>query len=121
MFPPITSIDTPVSMTTFPHSLTVTRLLSLQHVCLVHLCHLLEGRSLSDDGLPHVSPLSLSLITILAALSSPNKMKDHVDIRKTFHKGTSQLHRTHDLRSGSKDHHPSKKLGAENHMLQPNI
>jgi hypothetical protein len=27
-------------------------------------------------------------------------------------------HRTHDLRSGSQDHHPSKKLGAENHMLQ---
>ena len=32
------------------------------------------------------------------------------------------LHRTHDLCSGSQDHHPSKKkLGAENHMLQLNI
>jgi len=30
-------------------------------------------------------------------------------------------HRTHDPRSGSQDHHPSKKLGAENHMLQLNI
>jgi len=31
-------------------------------------------------------------------------------------------HRTHDLRSGSQDHHPSiQKLGAENHMLQLNI
>ena len=30
-------------------------------------------------------------------------------------------HRTHDLRSGSQDHRPSKKLGAENHMLQLNI
>jgi len=30
-------------------------------------------------------------------------------------------HRTHDLRSGSQDHHPSQKLGTENHMLQLNI
>jgi len=30
-------------------------------------------------------------------------------------------HRTHDLHSGSQDHHPSQKLGAENHMLQLNI
>jgi hypothetical protein len=30
-------------------------------------------------------------------------------------------HRTHDLRRGSQDHHPSEKLGAENHMLQLNI
>jgi len=32
-------------------------------------------------------------------------------------------HRTHDLRSGSQDHHLSKKkkLGVENHMLQLNI
>ena len=30
-------------------------------------------------------------------------------------------HRKHDLHSGSQDHHPSKKLGAENHMLQLNI
>ena len=30
-------------------------------------------------------------------------------------------HRTHDLRSGSQDHHPSQKLGAENRMLQLNI
>jgi len=30
-------------------------------------------------------------------------------------------HRTHDLRSSSQDHHPSKNLGAENHMLQLNI
>jgi len=31
------------------------------------------------------------------------------------------LHHTHNLRSSSQDHHPSKKLGAENHMLQHNI
>jgi len=30
-------------------------------------------------------------------------------------------HRKYDLRSGSQDHHPSKKPGAENHMLQLNI
>jgi len=30
-------------------------------------------------------------------------------------------HRTHDSRSGSQDHHPIQKLGAENHMLQLNI
>ena len=30
-------------------------------------------------------------------------------------------HRTHDLRSGCQDHRPSKKLGAENHILQLNI
>jgi len=30
-------------------------------------------------------------------------------------------HRTHDLRSGSQDHHPSTKLGEENRMLQLNI
>jgi len=30
-------------------------------------------------------------------------------------------HRTHDLHSGSQDHHTSKKFGAENHMLQLNI
>ena len=30
-------------------------------------------------------------------------------------------HHTHDLRSGSQDHHPIQKLGAENHMLQLNI
>ena len=30
-------------------------------------------------------------------------------------------HRTHDLRSGSEDHHPIQKLGAENRMLQLNI
>jgi len=30
-------------------------------------------------------------------------------------------HCTHDLRSGSQDHHPSKKLGAGNHTLQLNI
>jgi len=30
-------------------------------------------------------------------------------------------HRTHNLRSGSQDHHPIQKLCAENHMLQLNI
>jgi len=35
--------------------------------------------------------------------------------------GALQLARHHHLRSGSQDHHPSKKIGAENHMLQLNI
>ena len=30
-------------------------------------------------------------------------------------------HRTHESHSGFQDHHPSKKVGAENHMLQLNI
>ena len=30
-------------------------------------------------------------------------------------------HSTHDPRSGSQDHHPTKNFGAENHMLQLNI
>jgi len=32
--------------------------------------------------------------------------------------GTGTIRTVH---SGSQDHHPSKKLGAENHMLQLNI
>jgi len=52
MFPPTTSIDTPVSLTTFPHSLTAIRLLSLLHVCLVHLCHLLKAEVMQTMVFP---------------------------------------------------------------------
>ena len=41
------------------------------------------------------------------------------DIMSASH-GTIR-NRKHDLRNGSQDHHPSKKLCAENNMLQRNI